>query len=68
MCVGVEVGVRGPGVGLHAAQAGGDLRLLITRVGPLTSLSQQTVSELESQPAMIVTSDELPIVHCIYLA
>ena len=68
MCVGVEVGVRGPGVGLHAAQAGGDLRLLSTRVGPLTSLSQQTVGELESQPAMVGTSNDIPIMHCIYLA
>ena len=50
VCVGVEVGVRGPGVCLHAAQTRRDLRLLITGVSLLTSLGQQTVGELQSQP------------------
>ena len=51
--VGVEVCVRGPGVCLHAAQARGDLRLLIAGVSLLTSLGQQTVGKLESQPVNI---------------
>ena len=48
--VGVGVGVRGPGVCLHAAQARGDL--LITVVSLLTSLGQQTVGKLQSQPVI----------------
>ena len=54
----VEVGVGGPGICLHTGQAGGDLRLLIAGVSSLTSLGQQTVGELQRQPAMmILTSD-----------
>ena len=45
--VGVEVGVGGPGVGVHVLQTGGDLQLLGAGVGPLPSLGQQTVGELE---------------------
>ena len=58
MGVGVEVGVRGPGVSVHTGQAGGDLRSLIAGVSSLTSLGQQTVCEVQRQPAMmILTSD-----------
>ena len=54
MCVGVEVGVRGPGVSVHTGQAGGDLHLLIAGVSSLTSLGQQTVGELQRQPAIMI--------------
>ena len=52
--VGVEVGVRGPGVCLHTGQAGGDLCPLIAGVSSLTSLGQQTVGELQRQPTMMI--------------
>ena len=65
--VGVEVGVRGPGVSVHAGQAGGDLRPLIAGVSSLTSLGQQTVCEVQRQPAMmILTSDMSCQAQCRY--
>ena len=59
MGVGVEVGVRGPGVSVHTGQAGGDLCLLITGVSSLTSLGQQTVGELQRQPAMMILFSDM---------
>ena len=57
--VGVEVGVRGPGVSVHTGQAGGDLCLLIAGVSLLTSLGQQTVGELQRQPAMMILFSDM---------
>ena len=57
MGVCVEVGVGGPGVSLHTGKAGGDLRPLIADVSSLTSLGQQTVGEVQRQPATILISD-----------
>ena len=57
--VGVEVCVRGPGVGVHTGQAGGDLCLLIAGVSSLTSLGQQTVGELQRQPAMMILFSDM---------
>ena len=59
MGVGVEVGVRGPGVGVHTGQAGGDLCLLIAGVSLLTSLGQQTVGELQRQPEMTILISDM---------
>ena len=59
MGVGVEVGVRGPGVSVHTGQAGGDLCLLIAGVSLLTSLGQQTVGELQRQPAMMILFSDM---------
>ena len=59
MGVGVEVGVRGPGVSVHTGQAGGDLCLLIAGVSVLTSLGQQTVGELQREPAMMILFSDM---------
>ena len=63
MGVGVEVGVGCPGVGVHAAQAGGYLRPVITGISPLTHLGQEAVGELQRQPIMKQLSHILRISH-----
>ena len=59
MGVCVEVGVGNPGVRVHDAQAGESLRPLIAGVSSLTSLGQQTVGELQRQPAMMILFSDM---------
>ena len=50
MSVGVEVGVGGPGVGIHGLQAGGHAVLRLAGETLLAGLGKLTVGELQSQP------------------
>ena len=49
MCVGVEAGVGGPGIGVHPLQTGGDPLAGLAGQTLLAGLEQLAVGELESE-------------------